>query len=224
MSRPESAAELPLIGAELQHDPELEALPIPRRPGRTLTLVSLATTAAASLAMCLTLAPEVSYGLSTQGPLDLGALVNVSPTKELANSWVRAEALLGTSGAVRYGRPLESDTYRLAPVAGNPKIWVQVRVPAGMEGPHFVPPTSFVGRFVPAADAGLRHSGLVDSVAESSAAVGSAASMPSDAWLLIDGEAPTTTRWTVGVLLLLVGFAAFSVYGLYRLLRPVKDS
>ena len=223
MSRPESAAELPLIGAEVQHDPELEALPEPRRPGRSLTLLSLAATAVASLGMGLALAPEVSYGLSARLPADLGALAHMTPGPELANTWVRGEALLGTTGAVRYGRPLESDSYRLAPVAGNPKIWVQVRVPAGMEGPHFVPPTSFVGRLLPAADAGLRHGGLLESVGESASAAGSQASMPDDAWLLIDGEAPATTRWTLGVLALLVGFAAFSFYGLYSLLRPVKD-
>ncbi len=217
MHRPESAAELPLIGAELTTDPELEALPEPRRPGRRLTLVSLAVTSVASLAMAAALAKEVAYGLITTPPVDIGSLVSVSPTGELANRWVRAEALLGTAGAVRYGRPLEADTYRLAPVAGNSKIWVQVRVPEGMEGPHFVPPTSFVGRFLPVEGAGLRHGGLRESVEASGAA------MPEDAWLLIDGEAPATTRWTLGVLVLLIGFAGFGAYGLYRLLRPVKD-
>lgn len=206
------------MGAERTTDPELEALPEPRRPGRRLTLVSLAATSVASLAMTAALGKEVAYGLISTPPVDIGSLVSVSPADELANSWVRAEALLGTSGAVRYGRPLEADTYRLAPVAGNPKIWVQVRVPEGMEGPHFVPPTSFVGRFLPAEGAGLRHGGLRGSVAD---AGGSA--MPADAWLLIDGEAPATTRWTLGVVLLLLGFASFGGYGLYRLLRPVRD-
>jgi hypothetical protein len=217
MHRPESAAEFPLMGGELSPDPELDALPEPRRPGRRLTLAALSVTALASLSMSWALLSEASYGLKSALPTDLGALEQLSPGHELANTWVRGEALLGSAGAVRYGRPLESDTYRLAPVASNDKIWVQVRVPAGMEGPHFVPPTSFVGRFVPAAEAGLRHAGLKDSVSETGR------HMPPDAWLLIDGEAPATTRWTLGVLALLVGFAGFSFYGLYRLLRPVKD-
>lgn len=220
MSRPESAAELPLMGAGLSPDPELEALPKPRRPGRRLTLFSLAATAVLSLCMVVALSQDASYGLSSSTPVDLGQLAELTPDDELANTWVRGEALLGTSGAVRYGRPLESDSYRLAPVAGNPKIWVQVRVPAGMEGPHFVPPTSFVGRLIPSEAAGLRHGGLQQSVASAN----SGASMPADAWLLIDGEAPATTRWTLGVLGLLLGFAAFSVYGLYKLLSPVKDA
>lgn len=218
MHRPESTADLPLV-AELSPDPELEALPEPRRPGKRLTIATLSATVIASLAMTVSLLPEVAYGLRGGGPTDLGPLAHVTPTPDLDNAWVHGEALLGTSGAVRYGRPLESDTYRLAPVAGNPKIWVQIRVPAGMEGPHFVPPTSFVGRLLPAASAGLRHGGLRESVD----ALGSSR-MPDGAWLLIDGEAPATTRWTLGVVALLLGFAGFGVYGLYRLLRPVRDA
>lgn len=219
MHRPDSTAELPLMGGELTPDPELEALPEPRRPGKRLTVVTLAATALTSIAMTSALSKEVAYGLSSSAPTDLGALAQFTPSSDLANSWVRGEGLLGTRGAVRYGRPLESDTYRLAPVAGNEKLWVQIRVPEGMEGPHFVPPTSFVGRLIPAADAGLRHAGLKDSVAEAGQG-----EMPADAWLLIDGEAPATTRWALGVVALLLGFIGFSVYGLFRLLRPIKDS
>lgn len=219
MSRPESTAELPLLGSDNPPDPELSALPEPRRPGRRLTLVSLSLTALASAAMVFALSGEAGYAFSSGTPTDLGNLTHASPNPEMANTWVRGEALLGTSGAVRYGRPLESDSYRLAPVAGNKNIWVQIRVPAGMEGPHFVPPTSFVGRLVPAADAGIRHQGLVSSVAEASDQ-----SIPEGAWLLIDGEAPATTRWVLGVIALFISFAAFSLYGLARLLKPVDDS
>jgi hypothetical protein len=40
---------------------------------------------------------------------------------------------------------------------------------------------------------------------------------------LLDGEAPATTRWTLGVGMLLVGFAVFNAVGLLRLLRPATD-
>ena len=169
--------------------------------------------------MVIALSSEARYALSTSPPEDLGNLTHAKPTAQVANTWVRGEGLLGTTGAVRYGRPLESDTYRLAPVAGNRRIWVQIRVPAGMEGPHFVPPTSFVGRLVPADAAGLRHQGLRESIAEAGQEA-----MPEGAWLLIDGEAPATTRWALGVVALFISFAAFSLYGLARLLRPVGDS
>ena len=121
-------------------------------------------------------------------------------------------------GPIRYSRPLESDTFRFAPVEGNPNVWVEIRVPAGLEGPRFVPPNSFVGRLVPVEEAGLRHENLPDSVAETGDG-----RVPDQAWLLVDGESPAALRWALGLLAMFVGFAAFNLWGLYRLLRPVKD-
>jgi hypothetical protein len=106
----------------------------------------------------------------------------------------------------------------LSRVAGTQKLWVQVRVPSDDDDPshkRFVPPTSFVGRLVPARHGGVRLSQLGSAIAEAGRP-----ELPGDAWLLIDGEAPATTRWTLGVGALLLGFAAFNLFGLRRLLRP----
>ena len=221
MARRPDAAQLPLSLSrdEAAPDPELEALPAPRRPGRKLTLAAMATTALVALGMAWGLAGEATYALASRQPRDLGNLAHFHPSSAHSNSWVHGEALLSTSGAIRYGRPLERDTYRLAPVAGNDRIWVQVRVPAGMEGPRFVPPTSFVGRLVSVKGRGLRFAGLGGAVKSAAPSP-----MPDDAWLLIDGEAPSTTRWALGLMALFLAFAAFNIYGLLRLLRPVRDA
>jgi hypothetical protein len=200
-------------------DPELEALPEPRRPGRRLTLAALVITASAALLMAFSLLGEVRYALRGGSPHELGNLVAFDSTTVEKNSYVHGEALLSTTGAIRYGRPMETDTYRLAPVSGNDRLWVQVRVPAGLEGPRFVPPTSFVGRLVPVSDAGLRYAGLPEAVANASAN-----RMPEQAFLLVDGEAPRTTRWAIGLMALFVGFAGFNLFGLYRLVRPIRDA
>jgi hypothetical protein len=95
-----------------------------------------------------------------------------------------------------------------------------VRVPHDDDDPdhkRFVPPTSFVGRLVPAAHGGVRLSMLDDAIADAGRPP-----LPGDAWLLIDGEAPATTRWTLGLGVLLVVFAAFNLIGLRRLLRPAS--
>ncbi len=212
------AAELPSLALPAEPDPELDALPAPRRPGRRLALLTLSVTALAALGMTWAMLGEASYALRSGPPVEVGNLTQLEPRPELANGWVHGEALLGSTRAIRYQRPLEDDSYRLAPIAGNERIWVQVRVPAGMEGPRFVPPTSFVGRLIPASSAGIRHSGLRSAV--DSAGAGS---MPADAWLLIDGEAPATTRWALGLVVLFAGFAAFNLWGLAKLLRPVRD-
>ena len=98
------------------------------------------------------------------------------------------------------------------------KLWVQVQVPRDDDDPdhkRFVPPTSFVGRLVPVGRGGVRLSQLASAIGDAGRPP-----LPSDAWLLIDGEAPATTRWTLGLALLLLGFAAFNLLGLRRLLRP----
>lgn len=215
MSQPSQTAELPVTVSD-GPDPELEALPEPRRPGRRPTLFMLAVTGVLSLGMAWALSGEARYALVGGQPVEVGNLAAYSPSHE--NQWVHGEGLLAASGAIRYERPLESDSYRLAQVAGNERLWVEVGVPEGMEGPRFVPPTSFVGRLVPMHEAGLRHRGLDEAVSEKTDTV-----VPADAWLLIDGEAPATTRWALGLVALFLGFAAFNVWGLIRLLRPVKE-
>jgi hypothetical protein len=162
--------------------------------------------------MSFALRHEARYALGASAPTALGDLGQFDPARARSNTWVQGEASLASEAAVRYERPLESDSYRLARINGNDRLWVQVRVPSGLEGPHFVPPNSFVGRLIPIAEAGLRYRGLRES-----------ANIPSDAWLLIDGEAPRTTRWALGLVALFAAFALFNVYGLVRLLRPIKD-
>ncbi len=178
----------------------------------------MAVTLVVSLIMAFALRYEAAYALRGGPPADQGSLAEATPADELANSWVHGEGLLGTDGAIRYARPLDGDTYRLAPVVGNDRIWVEVRVPSGHEGPHFVPPTSFVGRLIPIQHAGLRHGGLKAEVASAGGR-----EVPADAWLLVDGESPTGVRWVLGLVALFIGFALFNLYGLYRLLRPVRD-
>ncbi len=199
-------------------DEELEALPAPRRPWRKLTLLVMSGTLLGSLALGFALRGELLFSLSTAAPRGVGELAKYRPQTRDANTWVQAEGELEIDGAIAYRRPLESDSYRLSRVSGTKQLWVQVRVPRDDDDPdhkRFVPPTSFVGRLVPAERGGVRLSQLGAAIAEAGRPP-----LPSDAWLLVDGEAPATTRWTLGVAILLLAFAAFNLVGLHRLLRP----
>jgi hypothetical protein len=198
-------------------DDDLAALPRPRRRFRTITLAVLAVTAVCSLWLALSLRGELFFTLRTGAPQDLGELSRLAPTLDQANTWVRAEAALSMAEVIRYSRPLESDTYRLARVEGNPRLWVELRVPEDADGARFVAPGSFVGRLVPANASGLRYGAL------STAAAEAGHPLKSDAWLLIDGESPASTRWALGLELLLLGFAAFNLVGILRLSRPIRD-
>lgn len=178
--------------------------------------MTLSLSAAGSLALALHVLPDVGYSLTSGPPRELGDLTKRVPDGASTNSWVHGEATLSTTRAIRYQRPLESDSYRLAQVEGNPQVWVQVRVPAGEEGPRFVPPSSFVGRFIPVAESGLRQKDLRAAVSE----VG-LSPLGDDAWLLIDGESPAAMRWVLGLLALLIGFFVFNVIGLLQLSRSI---
>lgn len=199
-------------------DADLAGLPPPRRPFRTVTFVVMGLTALFALRLALGLRGELVYTLRGGAPTDLGELAQRSPAGLTPNSWVRAEGALSERDVVRYSRPLENDSYRLSALADNPKVWVELRVPRDTDETHFVAPGSFVGRLVPARGAGLRYRALED------AARASGHGLPNDAWLLIDGESPTGTRWVLALELMLVAFAAFNVAGIVRLARPVRDA
>jgi hypothetical protein len=199
-------------------DPEFDRLPQPRRPGKRPTLVVLCVTALSALLLAGALRQEALYSLHSEDAVDVGELAAFKPNPGLANTWIRGAGLLTSTGAIRYSRPLEQDSFRLSPLADNPELWVEIRVPAGLEGPHFVPPNSFVGRLVPLHRAGLRHHRL-DAVVSRVTGV----EIGQHTWLLVDGEAPAETRWALGLVALFLGFAAFNLWGLYRLLRPVRS-
>ena len=199
-------------------DQDLISLPAPPKRERSAAVVMMLLTTLAACWMAASLLGEARYAVTPGQPLDIGDLAPLRPGVDLANRYVHATGLLGTQGAIRYGRAAEGDSFRLAPVAGNPGIWVEIRVPEGFEGPRFVPPTTFAGRLVPFKKVGLRHVGLSGSVQEQTQI-----SMPENAWVLIDGSSPRASRWAVALTLLFFGFAAWNVAGVARVLSRVRD-
>jgi len=218
-SNPSSTLSAPRPGlAAAEPDPELLSLPAPPKRERTITVLLMALTAVAAAWMALSLLGEARYAVTPGHPLDVGDLTALHPGEDMANRYVRATALLGTTGAIRYGRAAEGDSFRLTPVAGNPKLWVEIRVPEGFEGPRFVPPTVFAGRLVPFKKAGVRHVGLGGSVQEQTKSA-----IPDDAWLLIDGGSPRASRWAIALALLFAGFATWNLACVARVLARVRD-
>lgn len=214
----------------LEADPELLALPAPKRVDRALALGLMACATVATGLLAWSLRGEVGYALSSPeglaasiagsptAPLELGELTALAPTDASDNRYVRASGMLGTGGAIRYGRFAEGDSFRLAPVAGNERIWVEIRVPEGFEGPRYVPPTTFAGRLVRFDAAGLRHAGLRASVERATGT-----RVPEGAWLLVDGGSPRASRWALVLLVLFAAFATWNVVGMVRIVAPVRD-
>jgi hypothetical protein len=213
------------FAAREEVDPELVALPDPPKKERTFTVLLLAVTAVASLAMIVALRADAAYAFASPSPAGLGELRLVAmgatgatgATSALEpNRFVQAEGMLGAAGAIRYEHPFGSDSYRVSPVAGRRDLWVEVRVPAGQENARYVPPTSFAGRLVPLDSAGPRHRGLAESVR---AVTGEA--VPEGAWLIVDGEQPADARWAIALMVLFGAFAVWNGVAIAKILRRV---
>jgi hypothetical protein len=217
---PSLPSALELAGAERDEpDPELLALPDPPKRDRTLTVVVLVLAAFAALAMVFALRRDVAYALGGSSAAALGDL-HVATAETLGpsdNHFVRADAMLGAAGGIRYERPFANDTFRALPVAGRPDVWVDVRVPAGEETGRWEPPHSFAGRLVRFDTAGPRHRGLARAIEQTTGA-----RIPAEAWLLIDGEEPDGSRWALVLAALFLGFAAWNVVAITRIVRKVK--
>jgi hypothetical protein len=198
-------------------DQELLDLPDPPKRERTLTIAMLLFTAAASIAMIFALRRDAAYAFAAAAPAEIGDLT-AAPADALAeNRFVRGQGALGAAHAIRYERPLVSESFRLMPVSGRDNVWVEVRVPPGGENVRWVPPKEVAGRLVRFASAGPKHRGLAAAVHDATGQV-----VPSDAWLLVEGDAPSGSRWAV---LLEVMFAAFAIWNLLvsaKLLRRVS--
>ncbi len=197
-------------------DPELMELPDPPKGERRLTLVLLLVTTLAALAMVVSLRHDAAYAFARAASTDLGDL-RTSEISFTPNSFAMGRGMLASSQALRYERPFESDTYRIAPVAGRPNVWVEVRVPAGQEGSRYVPKETFSGRLIPFSSTGPRHRGLPSAITAKTGLV-----VTDDAWLVVDGEAPTNSRWAVALVTLFSAFALWSLVAFFRLARKVS--
>ena len=217
---PENRESSELIaGSKSFVDPELAALPRPPKKERTISLLLMALTAVLAAFMTAVLASDVRYALRGGDPEPVGDLSHLAPEPTLSNKFVRADGMLRFEGGIRYNRPLESDSFQLVPVAGNERLWVELRTPSVAPGGAVsaaAPPITFVGRMLPIASFAFGLGGLRRST---SATLGAA--IPEGGWVLVDGASPVSSQWTVALAALLSLFAAYNVVMIVRILRPL---
>jgi hypothetical protein len=198
-------------------DPELLGLPDPPRGERRTTVLLMAAAAIASAAMAFSLTRDATYALRSPTATDLGDLGVAQAGTFVSNGYVLGHGRLGGAGALRYERPFESDSYRIAPVAGRNDVWVELRVPAGEESNRYVPKTEFSGRMVRFSEAGLRHRGLRSAIEDRTQQ-----KVPDGAFLVVDGQSPGGSRAFAFLWAMFVAFAVWNVVTIARLLRKVK--
>lgn len=200
-------------------DPELVNLRRPGDPGRALTLTVLGLGIVAALGMVVALARDATYALSGGSVWALGDLSTVSAVTLAGheNRTVTAEGLLGGAGALRYERPLRDDTFRALPTMGRYDLWVEVRVPAGKEGGRWEPPRSFTGRLERLDTGGPSHRGLRDAIEQATHT-----RLPSDAWLIVDGDNPVHARWALLLVGVFLACATWNTIAIARIVRRIS--
>ena len=198
-------------------DPELIELPNPPKRERSMTVAMLVFTALASLAMAASLRHDASYAFASARTTDLGDLGSAPATALTENTYVSATAMLGAAHAIRYERPLVSDSFRLMPVAGRPNVWVEVRVPAGAENVRYVPPSQLSGHLVRFDSAGPKHRGLTSAIKEATGQ-----NVAAGSWLLVEGDAPTSSRYAIVLVAMFLGFALWNLRATAKLLQKVR--
>lgn len=213
MTAPPSVSDMP---PETAPDPELVALPKPPQRARTLSLVLMGVTSLVALAMVWALWGEVRYAWTPGEPRPVGELAMLPLDEGLADAFVHGTARLDERAQARYERFLEVDDFLVAQVVGNERLWVELRQPK--EGHAARLPTSFVGRLVPMASAGLTYRGLAERIEEQTKI-----RVPKDAWLLVEGATPASSRWAIALAGVLTIFAAWNLTQLVRLTRRVRD-
>jgi len=216
-SRPQDFLPSPSREEEDALDPELLDLPDPPKRERTATVAMLLFTAACSLAMVFALRQDAAYAFASPRAVDLGDLGSAPASAFVQNGYVHGTAMLGAAHAIRYERPFVSDSFRLMPVAGRPNVWAEVRVPAGAENVRYVPPGEVTGHLVKFDSAGPKHRGLASAVRDATGQ-----QVPANAWLLVEGDAPTSARWAILLVAMFFAFAAWNLGVTAKLLRRVR--
>ena len=202
---------------EEEIDPELLELPDPPKRERTLTVAMLVFTAFASIAMVFALRRDAVYAFAPAAAEEVNDLSSAPASVFAENRFVHASGMLGAAHAIKYERPLMSDSFRLMPVAGNPHAWVEVRVPAGAENVRYVPPSTFTGRFVRFDGGGPKHRGLASAVKDATGQ-----EIPAASWILVEGDQPAGSRWAVLLCAMFVGFATWNLLVIAKLVKKVR--
>ncbi|MSP26479.1 MAG: hypothetical protein EXR75_15285 [Myxococcales bacterium] len=212
------------------HPDERKALVPPPRRVRNATVGVMFVTAVSSALMAMSLAPEALYSLADREAVELGDLGAAKLDSTWSGRYVRATAELQPSAHVAFKRVGEPGERRLGavlladagPLAGavplanaGPRL-VDYAVPPSERGARFVPPTLLRGRLERLPELGLRHRGIARAVMPlTGGKVG-------DAWVLVDGSDPASSRWALGLEAVLLAFFAFNAGGIVLILRRAQ--
>jgi hypothetical protein len=197
-------------------DPDLVALPAPSRTRSLSGIALMVTVLLLSLGLMVRFRGDLEYfWLAERAPRELGRADRISVGTLEDNEYVSLEGMPMASGSVRFRRLNREGTFRIYPLAGQPKVFVERFTPEGRSTSreeHGL----YTGRMVRFATAGGSYRSVRAYLEQQ---LGTP--VADDAWLLVDGEAPGTRYWTVALYAVLAAFFLFNVVMLWRYSRPI---
>ena len=196
-------------------DADLAALPAPSRARSLSGMALMVTVMLLSLGLMIRFGGDLQYfGSSRAAPRDLGRADRVSVGSLENNEYVRLEAMPMASQAVRFRRLARDGTFRIYPLAGQPKIFVERFTPEG-RGTARQEHGVYSGRMIRFARAGGSYQSVRAYLEQQLGAP-----VDDDAWLLVDGETPGDRYWIVSLYAVLIAFFLFNAFMLWRYTRP----
>ena len=184
--------------AEDAYDAELEALAATRaRPGARVAFIARLVAIAASAALAFALRHDLRYAFASRTPVEIALTPSAidapgaptATTAQLAGAshhLVVVHGIPGGVGAVDYRRPIGEGVYRLAPLVDRPDVYVEMRLPDGIDPTRFVPPTTIRGRLAPLDEAGARFSHAREMIESATGRP-----VPAQAYILEQGSEPS---------------------------------
>jgi hypothetical protein len=198
-------------------DADLVALPAPSRTRSLSGMALMVTVMLLSLGLMIRFRGDLEYfWVASRAPRELGRADRVSVGSLEENEYVTLEAMPLAAGAVRFRRLARDGTFRIYPLAGQPKIFVERFTPEG-QGTAREEHGVYTGRMIRFARAGGSYRS-VGAYFEQQLGT----PVDEEAWLLVDGEAPGDRYWTAALYAVLVAFFLFNAAMLWRYSRPVS--
>ncbi|GAC1538293.1 MAG: hypothetical protein NVS3B10_02750 [Polyangiales bacterium] len=173
--------------AEDAYDAELAALAGRRgAAGHAVATLARVVAIVAAAALVFALRYDLRFAAASRSPVDLPGSPTEAQLDGAAHRVVSLPGVPGGVGAVDYQRPLGRAMFRLAPLVDRPDVYVELRLPEGIDPVRYIPPTSLRGRLVPIDEGGARFASARALIAE---ATGRPA--PARAWILEQGAEPS---------------------------------
>ena len=193
-------------------------MPAPSRTRGLAGVALMATVMLLSVALMALYRGDVVYFFSQPVAQELGEADQLRAGDLEPDQYVTIRGMPLAGRAIRFRRFAHAGLFRIYPIAGQPKIFVERFTPEGTAPGRAALHGEYTGRILRFSQAGSGYQSVRHYLEQQMGTP-----VPDDAWLLIDGEKPRDRYWTLAIYAMLGWFFAFNAFFLYRHSRAIRD-